>query len=344
MDVSAPVELVWHVAAKEAARAGFEFIEPDHFLVAVLKFCELPVSELTDDPSLASLAEQLTTEQQELLRVFHGIRLDTTATRRSLRRRLGSGDHRYDGATMHRSPASRQLFERAEGLASEAGKEVLQAPYLLSALLGRPTDNIRGELGDRLQTWLGESTVKPPKQYGRSLCAATDIAGRQRDEVAVNEIANVLCTPRQNNVLIVTDEAARVANLLGDLLWYVETASSSGDLTPENASLLVLKQYSFVDLHAIAAQTDSFPEIEVAVMSFVADKRRRPTVLLLPPWDKRLTNIVDDPRWEVLLRSVLNHPQLHLVFRVAVSDLETLTQHHEDWTTLAYALRTPKEA
>ena len=46
MKVSASIELVWALAGRESVSAGFEYVEPEHFLAAVLKYSELDDSEV----------------------------------------------------------------------------------------------------------------------------------------------------------------------------------------------------------------------------------------------------------------------------------------------------------
>jgi len=112
MDISPGTELVWRLAAAEAIAARRERIEPDHFFCALLKFSEVGTKEL-GVAAAHPLAKVLMSEHDRVQAVLKELSLPTTRVRRQLRGALGRGTYEHKGEVVHRSTASRQLFNRA---------------------------------------------------------------------------------------------------------------------------------------------------------------------------------------------------------------------------------------
>lgn len=123
------------IAASDAARrAGRPSIEPAHLVIGL---CEL--SELADTGSGADseVLAAIRPVARELRLTFATARIDPTALRRRIRRRLGiRSDPTGQEAVLPRSPASRIAFERAADLAGP--EHEFTALDLLRALLEEP--------------------------------------------------------------------------------------------------------------------------------------------------------------------------------------------------------------
>jgi hypothetical protein len=139
MRISTSIDLLMHLAGQEAIAGQFSEVQPEHFYLALLRFGELGPEDLGKAGLVSDAARDLAAEVDTVRHEFQGRAIDSTQTRRQLRERLGPGGRPYEGGQMHRSPASRELFEAAGRLADEARSEVLSAPYLLQALWARPT-------------------------------------------------------------------------------------------------------------------------------------------------------------------------------------------------------------
>ena len=110
-DLSRAANFAWQVAAQEAAAAKFEFIEPEHILIGICSLEKLDESKIDPAEKVGFLAEKAAIELR-----LNG--LDPTQVRRSLRMELGEGHYARTEHTVHRSPACKQVFERAAKLGS----------------------------------------------------------------------------------------------------------------------------------------------------------------------------------------------------------------------------------
>ncbi|NPV75496.1 MAG: ATP-dependent Clp protease ATP-binding subunit [Anaerolineae bacterium] len=109
-ELTQAVQLSWRMAAGEAAAACFKWIEPAHLLIGICSLEKVMASGLEQNPSVKVAIQR---EVSALNEVLTRVGLETTALRRKARRLCGKGDHFYAEKTMHRSPASREIFEHA---------------------------------------------------------------------------------------------------------------------------------------------------------------------------------------------------------------------------------------
>lgn len=170
MKISSSIELIWNLAAQEAIAGRFKEIEPEHLCISILKFSELPLREVEKASAEAPEVRQVSEEVQAVRLELEGQHLDTTTTRRRLRAAMGTGTEPYEGGQIHRSQASRELFDAAGMLADTTGSEVLMVQHLWSALLAKPTEAILRVVGDKA----GDERARPPSspllnEWGRDL-------------------------------------------------------------------------------------------------------------------------------------------------------------------------------
>lgn len=215
MKVSACIELVWKLAAQEAVAGEFGEIEPDHFFAALLKFSELPV----ENPELAHAqdalpAKQLAADVNALRDALGDSASDTTRLRREFRERLGKGSVPYTGGQIHRSGASRTLFDEAARLADAAGNEVLSPAHLLAALLASPTPTITNVLGGNLAAKAGKSSETPRlNEFGKDLtqmAANGELPGSPGREAECKILLAALAAKRRKSILLVSDSDGHV--------------------------------------------------------------------------------------------------------------------------------------
>lgn len=141
MDISPGTELVWNLAAQEAMAARIESIAPEHFFCAILKFAELTNGELARVVMHAGMADVLASERSATQAFLQLGDIPTTRLRHALRRAMGRGHFQHEGGVVHRSDASRALFEQATANARREGA-VLTCRHLLRALLENPSPTI----------------------------------------------------------------------------------------------------------------------------------------------------------------------------------------------------------
>ena len=148
MKRSASVDVIWKLASIETAAGQFPKIQPEHFLLGLLKFAELPAHELPNLGVEHGAAQQIVQEIAGIARELETLGIRSTKARRDLRGLLGLGDSPYHGRTLHRTPESRELMNAAARLASDRGSDTLTASHLLQAILVGPTPPMLLVLGD----------------------------------------------------------------------------------------------------------------------------------------------------------------------------------------------------
>lgn len=139
MKVSASIELIWQMAGREAVAAEFKEIEPEHFLMALLKYSETPVAEVEKLGAGAEAVKALRADIEALTLELSERNVDAGVLRRELRTVLGKGSTPYKGGSLHRAPATRELFDKAARAAADAGSDTLMGCHVLTTLLESPT-------------------------------------------------------------------------------------------------------------------------------------------------------------------------------------------------------------
>jgi len=140
MKVAASLELVWQLAAREAKALDWETIEPEHFGMALTKLAEVPVQDVERIVSGAEAAKELARDVKAVRDLLQEKNIDGQRARRTIRAKLGKGNAAGGDGRMHRSDASRSLFNTAAKLADEGDGDTLTPAHLLEALLATPTD------------------------------------------------------------------------------------------------------------------------------------------------------------------------------------------------------------
>jgi ATP-dependent metalloprotease FtsH len=147
MRYSPSIELIMQLAAREAVGGRFSKIEPEHLLLALLKFSEIDVAALAGAGGLEPL-RPLRDEQNDLTRILKARDIDSTLLRRRLRSALGRGDRSPDESGIHRSDDARRVFSAAEALAAESeGERPVSCDDFAAVLLGHPSPLVARLLG-----------------------------------------------------------------------------------------------------------------------------------------------------------------------------------------------------
>ena len=192
MKISASIEIIWQLAGQETIAGEFKEIEPEHLFMALLKFADLPVKEVNNIAPASEAAKQLAAEVGRVREELANRSIDSTKFRRSLRAQMGKGNNPYDGEGIHRSQASRALFDAAARLADDAGVETLTAEHLLAAILASPTAAIVQLLGEKIKPMMPKTSKTPLlDEYGRDLTHLAAI-GKRQDSSARRVEAKVL--------------------------------------------------------------------------------------------------------------------------------------------------------
>ena len=166
--------LVWNMAATEAIHARLPQIEPGHLLVALCKIGDVPLADMPladvplagEDKDVGRLP-LLKLEVVQIEECFAGVGLDVRRFRRRLRAELGRGTA-PEQKIIHRSEATRQVFEAAEEFCLTHHLNVVRPVHLLIALCEQ----------DEWHSLLRECRVDPARLH-----RAARAAGRREPQV-----------------------------------------------------------------------------------------------------------------------------------------------------------------
>ena len=144
MDRGISTKIVWVFSAEEAMASRFEFIEPPHILIAVMKFAEMNESDLGRYARDRHSKAFFNKEQSAILDVLESHHIyvpeGSKQIRGTLRKRLGKSDYKASvGWNTHRSEASRRIGKKAEKIAQEDDSRLVKATHMFDALLESPT-------------------------------------------------------------------------------------------------------------------------------------------------------------------------------------------------------------
>jgi len=150
-NLSLPLLLAWDIAANEAAQSRRKLIEPEHLFIGLCKLEDFStttaLTELGYDQNDSSLMK---TEIVNFVDMLYRFNLNPANLRKEARQRRNTGVlsllngfttgmlrlPESESNVIHRSPASREVFGRAEELARMDGSQLITTFHLLAALLG----------------------------------------------------------------------------------------------------------------------------------------------------------------------------------------------------------------
>jgi ATP-dependent Clp protease ATP-binding subunit ClpC len=287
LHVSARV--AWVAANGDACRAGGKEIEPPHLLLAILRLVDgmrgEEVARLKlDGDDLATLSFSVSAARSAL-------GLDENAVT-SVRRRLQRQVHGEDPSTrsvkgLHRSPATRALFNGAAERAIEAGDNSLTVVHLIemldayglvkaavegSALPQVTPQDVEDPGSSRLRA--KASGEGDPPSLGRDLTALA-AAGRLRPIVGrdgeIKQLARRLQRATKRNALLIGEAGVGKTAIVEGLAQYC-----AGGQAPESLSGLRIIEISVGDL---IAGTKYRGDLEERVQALVAQLQDDPNLV-----------------------------------------------------------------
>lgn len=225
-------QIVWVIAANEAASLSHEFIESEHVFIGLCKIGDFPLEELMTKLQMdTSNISDVESEIQKLSDIFREFDLDPVHTRRALRRRMGIGSVEFSGQVMHRSSSCKEVFNTALKIRqARKGTTVELLDFLLAIVVqgnNKACELMMAEGVDlqKLQSFMERMEVKPRKEgpeeiepkvsktpllnkYGRDLTQLAregklgPVIGRKEE---IKNVAQILCQKRKNNPILVGD-------------------------------------------------------------------------------------------------------------------------------------------
>lgn len=130
--------IVWRLAELEAANLRCDELAPVHFFLGLLKIADLEIEQILSENSTQTNSQinREVASVQEIAACFSKVGLETTQTRRQLRRSLPSGAEVVDmGKHVRRSGSAKSCFGRAEKLAIAHECDAVEPIHLLASIL-----------------------------------------------------------------------------------------------------------------------------------------------------------------------------------------------------------------
>ena len=165
---SAGVRFAWQIASWEAGSLKLNQIDPEHILLGLLSL--IKTKQIDSYHQLTPVEKHfLDSEMAAIDQILSEFGTTTTAIRRSLRKTMPMGRFKGNLQIVHRSEATKQVFEIAEELARKS--RYLTSLHLLAALIRSPQNGIGSVLTENkippAQLWTAISNFKPVNDTGQ---------------------------------------------------------------------------------------------------------------------------------------------------------------------------------
>lgn len=327
MKISACVELVWKLAAQEAIAGEFKEIEPDHFFAGLLKFSEIPVESMGSAQD-APPAKLLAAEIASLRDVMGDLAGVSTQVRRELRTKLGSGGVAFEGSQIHRSSASRQLFDSAARIADDAGSDTLTSAHLFAALIESPSPTMTELLGPSPVRKGSPSTATPVlNEFGRDLTRMAtngELRGTNGHGAECNALLGALAAKGRKSIILISEVSADVCAVL-----HAAAVAISSKQSPT-----ALKGRRIIDIGALVGpgqpSEDRRDRFRAALDEAAVSKD---VILFGPEIEYAKTNELLN-EWGSVLRRKLSETGLQCVCQVRRTVYEDLIKQDPAWRDL----------
>jgi len=171
--LSVGANLAWQIAAAEAGAASHQYIEKEHIFIGICSLEKILMLS-PEESGLKPQDRQIVQVEHDVIEdVLRGFELESTQLRRQLRKRLGQGNYKHEEKVVHRSDASKKIFNRAGELPTPTRE--ITCLHLLTAILEEP--------GRVITQVIGDAGVKPADLRECALACANK--GQHRDQEPV---------------------------------------------------------------------------------------------------------------------------------------------------------------
>ncbi|HNQ87734.1 MAG TPA: hypothetical protein PKM73_03765 [Verrucomicrobiota bacterium] len=335
MKVSATIELIWQLACREAIAAEFKEVAPEHFLMALLKLAETPVSDLEQLGAGMEAARVLSADAAALREELGSRGINSGTLRRELRTLLGRGSTPYQGGQIHRAPASRDYFDKAAKLAGDAGSDVLMGRHLLLSLLQEPTPPMAQVLARGGQA--GEAAPAAPLvvlyEHGKDLNRAVAEQKLAQDKERLAEarvLLRVWEQSQRHSAFLASDQPEAVRKTV----FTAVRCLSAGD-TPAG-----LRGKRIIDLSEVGGGTTR-AKATVELLERLLDQAAAVpgVVLFLPAVGSKGAKM---PAWTEMLKRTAAQGKVQFVARLA-PELRTAVEKDPAWKRIAQVISLARE-
>jgi ATP-dependent Clp protease ATP-binding subunit ClpC len=308
--------IAWRLAELEAVNLHCTELEPEHFFLALLKLVELDIAAiLAENTTLSNQRiQQEVSAVLKLAACFESAGLDTTQTRRRLRRNIPRGaEQEKIVSRLRRSSLSREVFAKADQEAAQrtcemveplhllAGIVAVSCPWLLSVL--DQAGIAEGDFSEAVMTALQGTAVvqnapieaKPPQerhqpaqQLNKRKPANSLVDRLGRDLTALarqGQLSPVIGRKEEMRSLIQTLLRSRKNNaiLIGEagvgktgVVEGLAQRIAKGEVPPEFANKRIIE----ISIGRLVAGTNLRGDMEARLQVLIAEAKRDPDLIL----------------------------------------------------------------
>jgi ATP-dependent Clp protease ATP-binding subunit ClpA len=324
MNLSPSIDLIWRLAAQEMAAGEFSEIQPEHFCMALLKFAEISVKAREDDGEEAEVAKAIAGDAQLVREALQKCGIEGTSARRKLRRQLGKGSAPRKGNDVHRSAASRALFESAAIMAQESGSDTLTPLHLLTALVQSPTPVVA-------QAVLGNAVPVPPQappaalalleKHGQDLgklAAERKVHVKPGLAVQCKAVLQAVEQKDRKSILLVCDSDKVVVDLASALAVAIVSKDAPEGWKRRRVIDVSLKSRSDVSKGKRPSPDAEAAELDL-MRQLLAEASAHPEVVLVVPAVEAGPQRTHGGKWTSLLQETLAKGKIQFICRVTPS-------------------------
>lgn len=331
MKVPATIKVVWNLAAYMAIDAKHKEIAPEHFFLILLTLSEKSDDEIDEIGIGPEVVQQFKIEILAIRKELKNRSIDVKQVIKDICKQLGGGSYEHNKGVVHRSQASRDLFDGAAKLARDRGFEVLTTNFLLEAILTSPTPVIAKALGKAIGPGLSQRTPTPLlDEYGKDLIKMLS-RGKpaENDERLIKSSVLVLVNHLKKSsrpfVLMISDDHEVVHSII---MTAVEKILSS-----ENN--YAMKSKRILDITAVSLHSENVDGNIIRLNEMLSQAVKAPEVILYIP---AIENSPDHPvgsEWVDLLESVIKKGPVKCIGRITPSAYRDRFEKNTVWKRLA---------
>jgi len=345
MNLSPSIDIIWRLAASEMAAGQFKEIEPEHFCMALLNFAEVSVQANEDGGEQAELAKAIAGDAHLVREALQKCGIESTSARRKLRKQLGKNGSPHQGKEVHRSAASRTLFESAVKLAQESGSETVTPLHLLTALVQSPTPAIAQAVLGRAAPTPRAAALPLLEKHGQDLvkqAAEGKVQAKSGHDAQCKAVLQVLQQKDRKCILLVTDRD----NVVVELASAIAIAIASQD-SPER-----LRGKRMIDVSSSRPDAQKgkriSPDEEAAELELMrqllAEAASHQEIILIVPAVETEPQRARGGEWPYLLQETLEKGKIQFICRAKTSVFTEHLRKDTVWKQRTHAVWLEKAA
>ena len=144
--LSSGAVLAWQIAASEAVRAKYQYIDKEQLLIGICSVEKVLAPGALKEVNPA-IIQEIQAENDAINALFRVFNLELKSIRRTLREKIGRGNYTHAEKVIHRSEACKKCFNNAVTIAKKQGSDEVCCLDLIVSIMEIPGSHIEYVLG-----------------------------------------------------------------------------------------------------------------------------------------------------------------------------------------------------